>query len=236
MFHLFLTSHMYCRVCYPFLWQCVTLDFSKHSQIPGLAQELQGVCPCCGAAALESTPWSGWPWIFWMMCCDPWLLEQTRVCSMPALVRAIPCMCCGWNIQASPTAGDRTKTWLSDVPQTNSRCVHGCWLNPECFWTFWGSVCETTGKAALLVSPLLCSHCDGLLCCVCSTGTSPPSPPVNPTGFCCLQILVGSWAQAFQTKVTPFAAPAEMWANSGSCGYGLGLLLSNRGSGSLICK
>lgn len=139
MFHLFLTSHMYCRVCYPFLWQCVTLDFSKHSQIPGLAQELQGVCPCCGAAALESTPWSGWPWIFWMMCCDPWLLEQTRVCSMPALVRAIPCMCCGWNIQASPTAGDRTKTWLSGVPQTNSRCVHGCWLNPECFWTVFGA-------------------------------------------------------------------------------------------------
>lgn len=50
MFHLFLTSHVYCRVCFPFLWEYVTLDFSKHSQIPGVAQELQGV------AALENIP------------------------------------------------------------------------------------------------------------------------------------------------------------------------------------
>lgn len=57
-----------------------------------------------------------------------------------------------------------------------------------------------------------------------------------PLASNCLQILVGSWAQAFQSKATPFAAQAGIWANSGSSGYGLGLLLSNRGSGSLICK
>lgn len=51
MFHLPLSSHVYCRVCYSFLWECVTLDFSKHSQVAALAQELRGVCPCCGGSS-----------------------------------------------------------------------------------------------------------------------------------------------------------------------------------------
>lgn len=38
-----------------------------------------------------------------------------------------------------------------------------------------GAVLETTGNVALLGSPLLYCHCDGLLCWGCSTGTAPSS-------------------------------------------------------------
>lgn len=135
MFHLSLSSHVYCRVCSPFLWEYATPDLSKHSQTAGLAQELQGVCPCCGSSRKHPHGWVD----LWVMCCDPWLSVQTPGCSMPASLRAIPCVCCGWNIPASPSAGHGAKAWLTDVFQSNCTRVHGCWLNPRCFWTVLGA-------------------------------------------------------------------------------------------------
>lgn len=139
MFHLSLASHVYCRVCYPFLWESVTPGFSKHSQTNGVAQELQGACPCCGVAALENTLRLGGWRIIWMMCCDPWLLVQTRACSCQLWSGQFPVCAVAGTSRLVPQLGTGTKSWLTDVLQSNSRCVHGCWLNPDCFWTVSGA-------------------------------------------------------------------------------------------------
>lgn len=40
MFQLFLTGHVYCKACCFSPWEMQQLDFSKHSWMEGLAQEL----------------------------------------------------------------------------------------------------------------------------------------------------------------------------------------------------
>lgn len=53
MFQLFLTSHVYCKACCSREMQ--QLDFSKHSWVEGLAQELARCLSSSGAAALENS-------------------------------------------------------------------------------------------------------------------------------------------------------------------------------------
>lgn len=173
--------------------------------VPAVVWQLQGA----------SLKLGGW-WIFWVMCCDPWLSVQTRVCSVPALARAIPCVCRGWGIQACPTAGNCNKNPGHRRASGKPRCAHGCWLSPDCCWTVPG---------AQFVKPQGRPHCGGLFSFipigVASSGVSAaqallPHPlPWIPLASPCLQILLGSWAQAFQTRAAPSAG---LGADSGSCG------------------